>query len=134
MKINLEDYSKPIHKAYRSIPKQLYQEVTEYLNDLISNKWVRKSYSSYSSPMVCVRKKDGSLRLCIDYRELNNLTIPDRMPLPRISEIIDSLGGQTLFSTLDMSKAYHQGFIDESSRHLTSSSVIFVQKKDNAFT
>ena len=58
--------------------------------------------------MVCARKSDGSLRLCIDYRKLKNRTIPDRQPIPKIQDIIDSLGGQQWFSTLDMSKGYHQ--------------------------
>ena len=70
--------------------------------------------------MVCVRKKDGSLRLCIDYRELNNKSIPDSQPIPKVQDILNSLGGNSWFTTLDMSKAYHQGFVDEDSRHLTA--------------
>ena len=76
--------------------------------------------SSYSSPIVVVRKKDGTMRMCIDYRALNLKTIPDAQPIPRIQDILDSLGGQQWFSTLDMSKAYHQGYIDERFRHLTA--------------
>ena len=110
----------PVNQRYRSIPKPLYEEVKKYIDDLLTNQWIKKSYSSYSSPMVCVRKKDGSLRLCIDYRQLNQKIIPDKMPIPRIQDILDSLGGKSWFSTLDMSKAYHQGFMDEKSRHLTA--------------
>ena len=76
--------------------------------------------SSYSSPIVVVRKKDGTMRMCIDYRALNLKTVPDAQPIPRIQDILDSLGGQQWFSTLDMSKAYHQGYIDERFRHLTT--------------
>ena len=54
--------------------------------------------------MACVRKKDGSLRLCIDYRELNKKIMPDRMPIPRIEDVLENLGGHKYFSTLDMSK------------------------------
>ena len=119
MKINLTD-NNPVGKPYSAIPKLLYQEVKDYIDDLLLNGWIRKSYSSYCSPIVCVRKKDGSLRLCIDYRGLNKKTIPDKQPIPRIQYILDSLGGQRWFSTLDITKAYHQGFMDESSHHLTA--------------
>ena len=79
-----------------------------------------KSKSPYSAPVVCVRKKDGTLRLCIDYRLLNQKTVPDRHPLPRIQDLTDTLGGYSWFSILDQGKAYHQGFVAEGSRHLTA--------------
>lgn len=60
------------------------------------------------------------MRMCVDYRKLNNKTIPDCQPIPRIQDIVDGLGGQKWFSTLDMSKAYHQGYISEEFRHLTA--------------
>ena len=72
---------------------------------------------------MCVRKKDGSMRMCVDYRKLNNKTIPDCQPLPRIQDILDSLNGKKLFSTLDISKAYHQGYVFEEYRHLTAFSI-----------
>ena len=69
----------------------------------------------------CVReKKDGSLRLCCDYRNLNKKTIPDKQPIPRVQDILDGLGGQHFFSTLDMSQAYHQGEIGMESRKYTA--------------
>ncbi|KAJ8015950.1 hypothetical protein DPEC_G00002020 [Dallia pectoralis] len=92
----------------------------DYLHNLIAQGWVKKSNSPYASPVVCVRKKDGSMRLCIDYRELNKKTRPDRQPIPRIQDILDSLGGHSWFSLLDQGKAYHQGFVDEDSRPLTA--------------
>jgi len=90
----------------------------EYLHNLIAQVWIEKSNSSYSSPIVCVRKKDGSLRLCIDHRELNRKTHPDRQPIPRVQDIMDSLGGNSWFSSLDQGKAYHQGFMSRESKHL----------------
>ncbi|CAG2255280.1 unnamed protein product [Mytilus edulis] len=63
--------------------------------------------------MVCARKKDGSLRLCIDNRELNKKTIADRQPIPRIQDVLDSLGGKQWFTVPYQGKAYHQGFMDE---------------------
>ena len=125
---NVQDFQMPIHvednvpvtAAYRRIPPHLYMEVRNYINDLMTNGWIRESFSAYSSPIVCVRKKDGGMRMCCDYRKLNAKTIPDAQPIPRIQDILDSLGGKRWFSTLDMSKAYHQGYIEEKSRHLTS--------------
>ena len=119
MPINLID-SIPVTEAYRRIPPHLYKEMKEYIDDLLTNGWVRESFSSYSSPIVCVRKKDGGMRMCVDYRRLNGKTIPDAQPIPRIQHILDSLGGQKWFTTLDMSKAYHQGYIDEKYRNLTA--------------
>lgn len=101
MSIKLQD-DIPVQKSYASVPKPLYKEVKEYIQELL------------------VRKKDGSLRLLIDYRQLNKKTVPDRHPLPRIQDLIDSLGGYSWFSILDQGKAYHQGFIAEGSRHLTA--------------
>lgn len=119
MSISLRDEI-PVQKTYSSIPKPLFKEVKEYIHELLLKGWIVKSKSPYSAPVVCVRKKDGSLRLCIDYRLLNKKTIPDRHPLPRIQDLTDTLGGNSWFSLLDQGKAYHQGFISEGSRHFTA--------------
>ena len=119
MDINLTD-SIPVQKNYTSIPRPLYPEVKHYVEDLLNRGFVQKSRSSYSSPVVCVRKKDGSLRLCIDYRQLNKKTVPDRHPLPRIQATLESLGGNNWFSVLDQKRAYHQGYINPESRHKTA--------------
>ena len=119
MKVNLKD-SEPVKQPYRKIPKPLFRELRDYLEDLLSKGVIRKSQSNYSSPLVCVRKKDGGLRVCGDYRELNQKSYPDRMPLMRIQDILDMLGGNSWFSVLDQGKAYHQGFLDESSKHLSA--------------
>ena len=116
MKINLKD-DIPVKEAYRHMPRNLYDEVKNYINDLLVNWWVRESFSAYASPIVCVQKKDGSLRMCVDYRRLNKKTIPDSQPLPRIQDILDNLNSQEWFSTLDMSKAYH---LAEECRHMTA--------------
>ena len=117
--INLSD-PKPVQKTYRSIPKPLYPEVKQHIEDLLNKGFIKKSTSNYSSPVVCVRKKDGTLRLCVDYRQLNAKTIPDRHPLPRVKDTLQSLGGNSWFSLLDQGKAYHQGFVQETHRHLTA--------------
>ena len=110
----------PVAEAYRSIPRNLYSEVKNHISDLVANGWIRQSYSPYASPMVCVRKRDGGLRLCIDFRKLNQKTIPDMQPIPRVQDILDGLHGQSWFSTLDMSQAYHQGEMSEDSRKFTA--------------
>lgn len=69
---------------------------------------------------MCVRKKDGTLRLCCDYRELNRKSVPDRHPIPRIQDMLDSLTCSSLFSVLDQGKAYHQRFLDAESQPLTA--------------
>ena len=94
MEINLKD-SQPVQKKYTSIPRPLYPEVKQYIEDLLNQNFVKESKSPYSSPVVCVRKKDASLRLCIDYRELNRKTIAYRHPISRVQETLDSLGGKT---------------------------------------
>ena len=119
MDINVTD-DIPVTEAYRRIPPHLYKEVRDYIDDLLTNGWIRESFSAYSSPIVCVRKKDGSMRICVDYRALNAKTRSDAQPIPRIQDILDSLGGSNWFTTLDMSKAYHQGYISEKYRHLTA--------------
>ena len=91
--------NKPVQKNYMyiSIPKPLYGEVKEYLEDMINQNWNCKSCSAYSSPMVCICKKDGSLRLCIDYQELNKKTYPEQQMIPRIQDILNGLGSNKWF-------------------------------------
>ena len=119
MQINLKD-DIPVQQRYNSIPHSLYSELKNYIEDLLNNEWIVKSKSSYSSPVVAVRKSDGTLRICVDYRKLNNKTIPDRHPLPRIQDILNNLGGNQYFSLLDQSKAYWQLHLHTESRHLTA--------------
>lgn len=119
LSISLKD-TEPVSKTYLSVPKHLNREMKDYLHDLIAQGWIRKSNSPYGSLVVCVRKKCGALRLCIDYRELNKRSIPDRQPIPRVQDIMDGLGSNSWFSLLDQGKAYHQGFMAEGSRHLTA--------------
>ena len=92
----------------------------EQLQALVNKGIVRKSCSSYASPIVPVRKKDGSLRFCVDYRQLNEKTVRDAFPLPRIEESLESLGGARLFSSLDLSHGYFQVKVHPNSVHLTA--------------
>ena len=119
MGIKLNDTT-PVQKNYVAVPRPLYPEVKAYIKDLLNKNFIRRSTSSYSSPVVCVRKKDQSLRLCVDYRELNRKSHVDRHPIPRIQETLDNLGGNSWFSVLDQGKAYHQGFLKAESQPLTA--------------
>ena len=110
----------PVQKTYNAVPKPLYPEVKSYIEDLLNRGWITHSQSNYSSPVVCVQKKDGSLWLCVDYHQLNKHTIPDRHPLPRVQDTLEKLGGDKWFSLLDQGKAYHQGIVKEENRHLTA--------------
>ena len=119
MDIKLTDH-RPVQKSYNSVPKPLYRDVQIYLEDLLNQQFIRKSESPYSSPIVLVRKSDGSIRMCCDFRELNKKTMVDKFPLPRLQDLLDNLGGNNYFSVLDQSKAYHQGFIKEGCRPYTA--------------
>lgn len=79
-----------------------------------------KSPSHPTRLLWSASEKKTSLRLCVDFRGLNRKTVPDRHPLPRIQDLLDNLGGYSWFSILDQGSADHQGFVDESSRHLTA--------------
>ena len=112
MEINLKDHQ-PVQTKYTSVPNPLYPKLKQYIEDLLNQNFITVSKSPYSSPVVCVRKRDGTLRLCIDYRELNRRTIADRHSIPRVQETLDFLGGNAWFSVLDQGKVYHQGFVGQ---------------------
>ena len=98
----------PIRQPYRRIPPQHMREVQKLLQDLLDKGVIQRSGSPYASPTVLVRKKDGSIRLCIDYRKLNAITLRDAFPLPRIEETLEALGGSRYFTSLDMAHGYFQ--------------------------
>ena len=70
--------------------------------------FIRPSYSPWGAPVLFVKKKEGSLRMCIDYRELNKLTVKNRYPLSRIDDLFDQLQGKMVFSKIDLRSGYHQ--------------------------
>ncbi|XP_056609057.1 uncharacterized protein LOC130426352 [Triplophysa dalaica] len=98
----------PVNQPYRRIPPNQYQEVREHISKLLKKGVIQESVSAYASPVVLVRKTDGSLRLCVDYRKLNAKTSRDAFPLPRIDESFDALTGARYFSTVDLASGYHQ--------------------------
>ena len=84
------------------------QELKEQLQELLERGVIRLSVSPWGAPVLFVKKKDGSMRLCIDYRELNRVTIRNRYPLPRIDDLFDQLQGAKYFSKIDLRSGYHQ--------------------------
>ncbi|QLL34080.1 hypothetical protein HG536_0F04050 [Torulaspora globosa] len=92
---------------YRRSPKE-EGEIVKILDELLEKGFIEPSKSPFSSPVVLVRKKDGSFRLCVDYRVLNNATIKDPFPLPRIEVLLAKIGNSAVFSTLDLHSGYHQ--------------------------
>ncbi|CAA7045428.1 unnamed protein product [Microthlaspi erraticum] len=111
--IELEPGTAPISKTpYRMAPAEL-AELKKQIEDLLSKGFIRPSVSPWGAPVLFVKKKDGSFRLCIDYRGLNRVTVKNRYPLPRIDELLDQLRGATWFSKIDLASGYHQIPIDE---------------------
>ena len=106
--IDLVPGTEPISKApYRMAPAEL-RELKDQLQELLDKGFIRPSVSPWGAPVLFVKKKDGSLRLCIDYRELNKVTIRNRYPLPRIDDLFDQLAGAIWFSKIDLRSGYHQ--------------------------
>ncbi|KAA0052387.1 ty3-gypsy retrotransposon protein [Cucumis melo var. makuwa] len=106
--IELEPGMVPISRApHRMAPTEL-KELKVQLQELLDKGFIRLSVSPWGAPVLFVKKKDGSMRLCIDYRELNKVTIKNRYPLPRIDDLFNQLQGATVFSKIDLRSGYHQ--------------------------
>ena len=101
----------------------LYEEVRKHLKEMVEIGAIRKSNSPWASAVVLVRKKDGSLRFCIDLRHLNNRTVKDAYSLPRIEETLDCLNGAKIFTSLDLKSGYWQVEMEEESKPLTAFTV-----------
>jgi hypothetical protein len=106
--IELQPGTAPISKRpYRTPPKEL-AELKNQLQELLDKGYIRPSSSPWGCPALFVKNKDGSLRLCVDYRPLNAVTIKNKHPLPRIDVLFDQLAGAKVFSKIDLRSGYHQ--------------------------
>ncbi len=110
----------PVRQRYRRIPPSEYEVVKAHINQLLEARVIRESCSPYASPIVLVKKKDGTLRMCVDYRQLNAKTRKDAFPLPRIEESLDALSGACWFSTMDLANGYNQVPVAEGDRPKTA--------------
>ncbi|GJT65393.1 retrotransposon protein, putative, ty3-gypsy subclass [Tanacetum coccineum] len=106
--IDLVPGAAPVARApYRLAPAEM-QELSTQLQELSDRGFIRPSSSPWGAPVLFVKKKDGSFRMCIDYRELNKLTVKNRYPLPRIDNLFDQLQGSRVYSKIDLRSGYHQ--------------------------
>jgi len=106
--IDLASGTSPISIVpYRMFASEL-EELKKQLKELLEKQFIRPSVSPWGAPVLLVKKKDGSMRFCVDYRQLNKVTIKNRYPLPRIDDLMDQLVGAEVFSKIDLRSGYHQ--------------------------
>jgi hypothetical protein len=106
--IELEPSTAPIsRRPYRMAPREL-AEMKKQLEELMDKGFIRPSSSPWGCPAIFVKKKDGTLRMCVDYRPLNAVTVKNKYPLPRIDTLFDQLAGAMVFSKIDLRSGYHQ--------------------------
>ena len=119
MHINTSNAHPVNQRAYR-VPLKKRVLIEKEINAMIDNDIIEASNSPWASPITIVPKKDGSIRLCGDYRKLNNVTVKDAYPLPCIQDIFDQLNGAKIFTTIDLKSGYWQIEINENSREKTA--------------
>ncbi|GJU26603.1 putative reverse transcriptase domain-containing protein [Tanacetum coccineum] len=108
LQIDLIPGAAPVAQApYRLAPSEM-KELSEQLKELSDKGFIRPSSSAWGAPVLFVKKKDGSFRMCIDYLELNKLTVKNRYLLPRIDDLFDQLQGSSVYSKIDLRSGYHQ--------------------------
>jgi len=105
----------PIKQAVRRVPFVHRDKIAKMVTEMKEAGIIKPSSSPWASPVVLVPKKDGTTRFCIDYRRLNSVTKKDVYPLPRIDDILDTLGGARYFSSLDLAAGYWQVGLDAES-------------------
>ena len=111
--IELVDGQQPLYEPIYSLRPVELETLKAYIETNLANGFIRPSKSPAGAPILFDQKSDGSLRLCVDYRGLNNLTIKNRYPLPLIGESLDRLGRAKRFTQLDLTSAYHRMRIRE---------------------
>src|SRR5258708_567844 len=110
----------PISATRFRLSKVENEVIDKEVQKLLDNKFIRPSNSAWSAPIVLAKKKDGTIRVCVDYRKINLITVRDVYPIPRIDDTIDFLQGARYFSTLDLASGYWQIEVQENDRHKTA--------------
>lgn len=113
-------HEQPIRFRARRLAHADKLKLSAILDELVKDGVIRESTSQYASPIVLVRKKDGNLRLCVDYQELNKITIRDNFPTPFIDDHLDRLKGKKFYSCLDLKNGLHHIKVAESSIKYTT--------------
>ncbi|GKD20645.1 putative reverse transcriptase domain-containing protein, partial [Tanacetum coccineum] len=106
--IDLVPGATPVARAPYRLALSEMKELADQLQELSEKGFIRPSSSPWGAPVLFVKKKDGSLRMCIDYRELNKLAVKNRYPLPRIDDLFDQLQGSSVYLKIDLRSGYHQ--------------------------
>jgi len=112
--------SRPIKQPPRRTPVALREEVEKHIDNMLERNVIEPCDGPWSSGIVLVKKKDGSTRFCVDYRQLNACTLKDAYPLPRIDDSLEQLSGNKWFTTLDLCSGYWQVEVDEQDRPKTA--------------
>ena len=112
--------SEPNRQNPRRLPISQWAVAKAEIENILKHGVIKPSSSPWASPIVLVRKKDGTTRFCVDYRRLNSATVKDSYPLPRIDDSIDALSGSCWFSTLDLASGYWQVEVEEKDRPKTA--------------
>jgi hypothetical protein len=123
--IDLLPGSSPISKAPYQMSLLELPELKIQLQELLDKEYIRPSVSPWGSPVLFVKNKDDTLRLCIDYRRLNKVSIKKKYPLPRINDLFDQVGGAKIFPKLDLLSGYHQVRIKDQDIKKTSFQTIY---------
>jgi hypothetical protein len=118
--IELEEGAKPVITTPYRHPKKFKDEIEKAIKELLDMGHIRPSSSPFASSIVLVKKKDGTMHMCIDYRALNKKTIKNRYPIPRIDELLDELHGAVYFTKIDLRSGYHQIRMREQDIHKTT--------------
>ncbi|GBL88553.1 Transposon Ty3-I Gag-Pol polyprotein [Araneus ventricosus] len=119
MRIILKD-DVPVYQPARRLSFPENQAVNKQIDEWLDQGIVRQSSSEYASPIVLVKKKDGTARLCVDYRKLNRKLVKDRFPLPLIEDVLDKLQDAKVYSTLDLKNGFFHIEVNEDCKHFTS--------------
>jgi hypothetical protein len=104
----LQPDAKPVNIRPYRLPHYQKDAMESIIEQLLKSEFIRNSFSPYSSPAILVKKKDGTWRLCIDYRQLNLHTIKNKYPISVIEDLLDELNGAKWFSKIDLRSGYHQ--------------------------